>query len=292
MLTTEWDVLVLDLDGTLLCGQGEVSSNNLIALDRVRESGIEIVVATGRSYSECAHILQWIHHQGVSITAGGSQLVGNTGETIARDTVDVAVTEEVTVQVVEHDLRCLVLKDTSKCDAQYVLVGDAPLHDASIWWFETLGISLLEVSSLDEDPWPEHTLRVGAVADKDQLLPIAAELSSALAGKAKLQHWSAVTCSQATGSSTHLLEVFGKTVNKWNMLRHHLGDSMNPTTIVAIGDGLNDIEVFQQAGFSIVMDNADEDVQQYADVIADRHDEDGFAKAMQQWIIPPRSDQQ
>ena len=292
MLVTEWDVLVLDLDGTLLCGQGEVSINNLDALDMVRESGTEIVIATGRSFSECAHILRWIQHQGASITAGGSQLVDNVGETIARETVDVAVTNEVTSLVVEHGLRCLVLKDTSACDAQYVLVGDAPLHDASTWWFETLGTSLLEVSSLDEDPWPEHTLRVGAVADKEQLLPLAAELATSLEGKAKLQHWSAVTSSHATGSSTHLLEVFGKTVNKWNMLRHHLGDSMNPTRIVAIGDGLNDIEVFQQAGLSIVMDNADEDVQQYADVIAGRHDEDGFAKAMQRWILPTCSDQQ
>ena len=36
-MTKEWDVLVLDLDGTLLCGQGEVSHSNLHALDMVRD---------------------------------------------------------------------------------------------------------------------------------------------------------------------------------------------------------------------------------------------------------------
>ena len=41
----EWDVLVLDLDGTLLCGQGEVSHSNLHALDMVRDLGTEVVVA-------------------------------------------------------------------------------------------------------------------------------------------------------------------------------------------------------------------------------------------------------
>ena len=286
----EWDVLVLDLDGTLLCGQGEVSHSNLHALDMVRDLGTEVVVATGRSFSECKHILQWMNHHGVSITAGGSQLVTNTGETIERDTVEVEISDEVTTQIVQNDLRCLLLKDSSTCDAQYVLVGDAPLHNASTWWFETLGISVLEVSQFEDDPWPEHTLRAGAVADKEQLLPIASKLETSLAGKAKLQHWSAVTCSEATGSSTHLLEVFGKSVDKWNMLRHHLGESMDPARIVAIGDGLNDIEVFQQAGFSIVMDNADENVQQHADVIAGRHDEDGFAQAMRQWILPSCSE--
>ncbi|MGY8757046.1 MAG: HAD family hydrolase [Phycisphaerales bacterium] len=56
MNTTEWDVLVVDLDGTLLCKQGEVSEQNLHALDSVRELGIEVVVATGRSFRECKHI--------------------------------------------------------------------------------------------------------------------------------------------------------------------------------------------------------------------------------------------
>ena len=146
----EWDVLVLDLDGTLLCGQGEVSHTNLHALDMVRDLGTEVVVATGRSYSECKHILQWMNHKGVSITAGGSQLVSNTGETIVRDIVDVDISTEVAIQIIQYDLRCLLLKDTSVCESQYVLVGDAPLHPASIWWFETLGISVLEVLHIDD----------------------------------------------------------------------------------------------------------------------------------------------
>ena len=79
VMSKEWDVLVLDLDGTLLCGQGEISHTNLHALDMVRELGTEVVVATGRSFSECKHILNWMNHHGVSITAGGSQLVSSTG---------------------------------------------------------------------------------------------------------------------------------------------------------------------------------------------------------------------
>ena len=289
-MTKEWDVLVLDLDGTLLCGQGGVSLANINALAMVRDLGIEVVVATGRSYAECKHILKLMKHSGVSITAGGAQLVSSDGESMARHTLDVEISNEVTKEIVEADLRSLLLKDSSVCDTQYVLVGDAPLHEASAWWFETLNISLLEIYSLDDDPWPNETLRVGAVAGREQLLPIASILEPSLSGRAKMQHWSAVTSSEATGSATHLLEIFGSTVNKWNMLCHYLGESMDIARIVAIGDGLNDIEVFQQAGFSIVMDNADGNVQQHADVIAGRHDEDGFADAMRQWVLSSRSE--
>src|SRR6185369_8508762 len=36
--------------------------------------------------------------------------------------------------------------------------------------------------------------------------------------RAYLQHWSAVTQTHATGSPTHLLEVFNARVNKWTMV--------------------------------------------------------------------------
>ena len=286
MKSALWDVLVLDLDGTLLCSQGAVSDQNLHALDIVREHGIEVVVATGRSFSECKHVLHEIQHLGVCISAGGSQLTDSDGNALLRDVVDVLVVQEVTEQIIASGYRSLLLKDATACDAQYVLVGDASLHEASTWWFDSLGISTIEVETMDEDPWPEHTLRVGAIANESDLLPIATQLKVSLEGRAKLQHWSAVTSSQATGSSTHLLEVFGNEVSKWAMLERYLGEKLKRERIVAIGDGLNDIEVLREAGLSIVMENANEEVQQYADVLAGHHDSHGFAHAMRRWIIP------
>ena len=70
------------------------------------------------------------------------------------------------------------------------------------------------------------------------------------------------------------------------MLERHLGESLNRKRIAAIGDGLNDIEVLKEAGLSIVMENANEDVQHHADVLAGHHDKHGFAHAMKRWIVP------
>ena len=53
------DVLVVDLDGTLLCGNGNVSEANRKSYETVKDSGIEIVIATGRCFSECEHILNF-----------------------------------------------------------------------------------------------------------------------------------------------------------------------------------------------------------------------------------------
>ncbi|MBT6165704.1 MAG: HAD hydrolase family protein, partial [Phycisphaerae bacterium] len=159
MNTTEWDVLVVDLDGTLLCKQGEVSEQNLHALDSVRELGIEVIVATGRSFRECKHIVERMGHYGVCITASGSQLTTHEGQGITRSVVGSSVVEQVTNTVNAKGHRALLLKDDSACGMPYVLVGDSPLHDASTWWFESLHIPYLEVPLIEDDPYPEHTLR-------------------------------------------------------------------------------------------------------------------------------------
>ena len=280
-----WDVLVVDLDGTLLCGRGQVSERNRRSLDAVRTAGIEIVVATGRCFAECRHILNTIGHKGAAIVAGGSQLCDDKGEAIVSDPLDEQIVREVAEQVLANGHRLLLLKDDSKCETQYVLVGDAPLHRASTWWFSSLEIPLLEVDTIEDDPWPQHTLRAGAVADAQKLESAVDILVDRLQTRAKLQHWSAVTSSEATGSQTHLLEIFGVSVNKWTMLQKHMGDRFNCRRIAAIGDGLNDVELLQEAGLSIAMSNASSYVQSQADLVSGHHNEDGFADAMDKWIL-------
>ena len=280
-----WDILVVDLDGTLLCGRGEVSDENRTSFNAVKEAGIEIVIATGRCFKESEHILEKIEHDGVSIVAGGSQLCDAQGNTIVSEPLEEHIVREVAEHILKGNHKLLLLKDASECDVQYVLVGQAPLHHASTWWFDTLSISLLEVHTIDEDPWPQHTLRAGAVADERKLKQEASILADRLQNRAKLQHWSAVTSSQATGSETHLLEIFGPSVNKWSMLQRHLGDRFDADRIVAIGDGLNDVELLQEAGLSIAMSNADMFVQSHADIISGDHNEHGFAEAVYTWVI-------
>ena len=104
-MKSDWDVLVMDLDGTLLCAQGDVSDQNLHALDVVRDSGIEVVVATGRSYSECKHILDTIDHQGISITAGGSSLQDAQGNVLESESLQTEIVEEVTQNILQGNHR-------------------------------------------------------------------------------------------------------------------------------------------------------------------------------------------
>jgi Cof subfamily protein (haloacid dehalogenase superfamily) len=61
--------------------------------------------------------------------------------------------------------------------------------------------------------------------------------------------------------------------------------SIRPSEIAVIGDGGNDVAMFEQAGFSIAMGNADAKVQSAADVVTKSNREDGFADAIERFIL-------
>ena len=281
----KWDTLIIDLDGTLLNKVGKISDRNMRAFNEVRDQGIEIIIATGRCYAECSHLMKWLDHTGVSICAGGSTLHNEQGKTIMVSHLPFELVQEVSHSLTTHGHRCLLLKDKSVSDVHYVLVGDGELHDASKWWFDVHDISYIEVSQLDDDPWKDGTVRAGAVACESMLDPIARSMESQLGDRATMQHWSAVTSSEATGSVTHLLEVFGKNVSKWSMLETYFNGNFDKDRIAAIGDGLNDVELLKGAGLSIAMENATDYVKSHAQHVCGHHEQDGFADAMDAWIL-------
>jgi Cof subfamily protein (haloacid dehalogenase superfamily) len=56
--------------------------------------------------------------------------------------------------------------------------------------------------------------------------------------------------------------------------------------VVTIGDMENDIPMFRKGGFSIAMGNASPEVKRLADAVTLSNDEDGFAAAVDELILP------
>jgi Cof subfamily protein (haloacid dehalogenase superfamily) len=55
--------------------------------------------------------------------------------------------------------------------------------------------------------------------------------------------------------------------------------------IAAIGDGGNDVAMFERSGLSIAMGNASPEVQRAADFVTESNSEDGFARAIERLIL-------
>jgi hydroxymethylpyrimidine pyrophosphatase-like HAD family hydrolase len=274
-------ILVTDLDGTLLDRRGQVSPANLAAIRRLQDRGVEVIPATGRSLPECAHVLDAIGHRGHAITAGGS-LVHDAadGSVVLRRTLSPALVEGLAGILADHGHLAHLLQDHTAAGVDYVMVGDQPFDPATEWWFGHLPVQYRRVPSIAHHDELGHTVRVGTIALGRVLGPVADAVRTAFGPSVAVQHWSALTAEAAIGSETHLLETFDRSANKWTAIEDlcaRLG--VDPRETVAVGDGLNDLEMVREAGLGIAMANADPRIAALAAERAGHHDADGFAAA-------------
>jgi len=279
-------VAVIDLDGTLLNRWGEVSEANQAAVTRAHDAGFEVIIASGRAWAESQTALNVLHGVDYMIAAGGALLCqARDGATVDARVMHHMVVADSVAAMLEADHRALLLKDRATTGYDYVTVGDAPLDPASEWWFEHLALEVRHLSNLDDDDHPDATVRAAVVAGETELRLLSDHLRSRLGERAILQHWPAVTSSHATGATTHLLEVFDADVNKWTMIeRHCVSEDIDPATVVAIGDGLNDVEMITHAGLGVAMANADARVAAVADQMIGHHEDDGVAQFIHELI--------
>jgi len=90
----------------------------------------------------------------------------------------------------------------------------------------------------------------------------------------------------ATKSKPRFLDITAKQAHKGSVINELAGFLKIPTAEVAvIGDGLNDVLMFEQAGFSIAMGQARDEVKRAANVVTGANTEEGFARAMEKFVL-------
>ncbi|MCH2144264.1 MAG: HAD-IIB family hydrolase [Phycisphaerales bacterium] len=275
-------IIIIDLDGTLLDPAGAVPEAHQAAVSMAREQGLEIVVATGRNWTESRPALAAIEADGVMIAAGGAMLCdARSGDTLHRSALPADLVRSVTDCLLRHGHLVHLLQDHSEAGLDYVMVGSSPPDPATAWWLDAHDVSVEWIDEPGARAF-EHTVRVGTVGDEASLQSAVLELEASHGDRVMLQHWPAVVESKATGQPVHLLEVFNAGVDKWTMVEHLLGQrSITPAEVVAIGDGLNDVRMIGEAGRGIAMGQGDSRVHAVSDHVVGCNSSGGVAEAIE-----------
>lgn len=290
-MSTRYQLLALDLDGTLFDPSGKISEANMRAVHAARKAGMVVTICTGRGLVECEHALRMIGQVEPVIVAGGAiTACPITRRTQHRFSVSQSLVRSTVATLLEHDHPALVLKDPLEAGYDYLVVAgkkQLPLDPVTEWWFQSMDVKVRRVATLDDDEHPEHTVRVGACGLSGTMAKIKGHLHEFAEGKAIVHHFPAVVAPEhasrtADGQTLHVLELFDPRGNKWSALQVLAGKlGIDAARIAAVGDEINDLSMIEGAGLGVAMGNAVAPVKACAKRETRNNAHDGVAHAIE-----------
>jgi len=274
-----YQLLAIDIDGTLVNSNDELTPATRDALVRAGEAGIHVVLATGRRYSRTLHLVEPLGIDVPLVTASGS---------LVKDPID-----HRTLYRAEFDRRllCDVLAVVARLGYDPVLCADTYAEGFDFYCLRR------EVESLELDEYLRLNPDCGRLRPEMITDPPAGVFTGFMMGThAEMLELEGELQSRFPDRLyTHVLrspryvgfmcEISPAGVTKWSAIRRLAAEwRIGEQSICAVGDDVNDIPMIRAAGLGVAMGNAREEVKAAADRIAPSHDEDGLVRVVE-WLL-------
>ncbi len=268
---SEFRMIAIDLDGTLLGGDGQVSDRVRRAIHELIAGGWIVCFATGRSYLESRSILEAVGHFDHAVFIGGAAVIDTQNQvTLHQQKMEPQLARSLCRILEDLGHAALALQDNRESGVDYLATARTDVDPATLRWMEACQLRLERVPSL-ADYEHQHTIRVGMVGPQDQAVEAHRQIQETFA--------EGVLVHRVRGANgVEILECFDSSVNKWegikHVARHH---NIELSRIIAVGDDLNDLAMVKQAGLGVAMGNGRPELKAVAKRVIGSHREDGLA---------------
>lgn len=241
----QWRLIALDLDGTLLDPEGKISEENKKWIQKARQSGLRITIATGRPLRMTRFYRDMLNIQEPYVVANGSEVWAPPNRLLARHTLAIEDVE--------------FLLDVAK--------------KRGVHFWSSIVDHALPPGYFPDDASRYQWLKFGFQNDD---LTVINKIWNQLIAYGKVE----VSSSDPTNIEVNPLGVTKAT--GLQKVCETLG--IRPEQVVTIGDGLNDIPMMRWAGLAIAVENAHPRVKAIADEITAHHARHGVAEAIKKLL--------
>ncbi len=267
-------LVAIDLDGTLLNSQKEISLRNKQALMAAKQAGVKVVICTGRPLAAIGPYLEELGLQeegDYSITFNGGLVQKNdTGAIIEKTLMPLEAIHELYQLATTLNMPFDVLSDEV-----VMRLPSAPNYPSI---YSSLNKLLTFESYKLEELTPNRIYNKVVVAiDEAYLNERIKEIPASFYERFEI-----------IKTRNNLLEFMPKGITKAygiSLLAKDLG--IRAEEIMTLGDEENDLPMIEYAGLGVAMANAIPLVKEAADVVTDTNDQDGVAKAVEKYILTP-----
>ena len=269
-------LIAIDMDGTLLNEKKHIDKAQKEAIHEAVEAGIKIVLCTGRPLYG---ILPFYEELGLSELDSEGYVILNNGCSIHK-TKDWELIDQVNFTSDDIDY---LYKFSEGYDINFTLVNDyyyfniddrkptdELITDAGFVFSDITNISLKEAKN-----GKHKIIKIMFLGNPNIMANFQKENENILKDK-----YSSVL------SQPYVYEILPKGNNKGTGLKKlakKLG--IKQEEIMAIGDGNNDIEMFEYANYSVAMENGTELAKKAAKYETDSNENDGVAKAIRKYAL-------
>jgi Cof subfamily protein (haloacid dehalogenase superfamily) len=269
-------LIAIDLDGTLLDSNVQISPANLQALRRAHQAGIEIVLGTGRRHKFAMPIAESLGFDLCLISSNGAVTRSTQGELFHQDLLPRKTAIKLCRHMEQYRNNMVLTFDREGMGA-IVCENRERLYGVIQRWMEKNAPYIEYVSpimkALTEDPI--QAMFCGPVelmqqAQQDLLCCDFTGEFTMLRTQYDLRDLCIVDLLNAGCSKGHALE-------RWANYR-----GIDRSEVMAIGDNYNDIEMLTFSGHPVIMGNASDELKQNGWTITLHNDESGVAAAVEQ----------
>lgn len=276
-----YKLICIDMDGTLLNSNKEITETTKEALLKASELGVRIVISTGRKYADVEYYSNLIGIKSPLITANGAYVKEKESAAALSQCM---LGEALVLKILEicnkyHVSPCFHTSQKEYC-------GDLCFHLMSsfVRWRQRLKQRMMVVKRnyiATDKQW-----RIMIANEKDQLLKcVIFQINKTKIRKIRDELMSTNEL-EVVSSTPFNLELTHKGVSKGNgveVVARYYG--LKKEEIIAIGDSENDLTMIEYAGLGVAMGNAMAIVKEKADYITDTNDRDGVAKVIQKFVL-------
>lgn len=248
---SEWKAVVLDLDETLLHSDGIVSDYTLEVLQKCKNRGIAVIVATARFWFKAEKYLNLISPD-YAILADGTQIY-HAGEMLHGYEMDKAQSTGIISELLKKE------------DFDFVA---------------SVGKQLLCSGGGIEEKWRK------SVNFKDSLEAPVYKIAAILKGYDEAKELAEnYVCRLYSYRGEDLYGFASSKSGKYQAVLA-LGELLRikPEEMIAFGDDENDYEILKNVGKGVAVDNAIPMIREIADAITESNNEDGVAKYIEKLL--------
>jgi len=274
-------LLAIDIDGTLLTPQGEISPRTLSAVRAAQEAGIIVTLATARRYLNTRQLAEAL---GLSIPLilydGALTIQHPQGKILHTNPLQALIAQHTVEVLIRHDIQPVVHHIIDAVEE--IWTGPAELDNAWIAdYFNAFPrvIRRMPYSTLcigQQDP-----LRVVAFAPEAVIASLVPEISALQCS------WNAIKQGNFGSAEMAIMHTHCSKAAGLTALAQQLDIPL--AHVMAIGDNNNDIEMLEAVGWGVAMGQASDTVRSIAQAVTTSNAEDGVARAIEQYALRSRT---